>query len=464
MSSHHHIVHHQAHAEVLRLTTSFTDSLTAANRHLLIDYTNSLQMQQQQRFTITNNANISDIKAIEHPTLKVPYEILNKKFRVAQKNLDRSVSHVTNSINDLERGLTMQVDGEDGTTKKSGGTIESITGLLAGVIDKLNSMKRKSSESINDELESAAVCKKRLEHLKDYCNKANSRDAMDVIAVKEWKKKRLDRMLVEHLLRCGYYDTAIQLGTKSGISDLTNIDLFIVSRSVEESLRNRETSKCLDWCYDNKSKLRKIRSTLEFNLRQQEFIELVRQRKLIEGIKHVRKYLSSLDDVEQQHELQHVMGLLACKPDTNVEPYKTLFDESRWTSLVDEFRQENFKLFQLSSTSVFSVTLQSGLSALKTPQCYRRDGVRVPDCPVCSDLMNKLAVTLPCAHCSQSRLVCAISGLPLNEHNQPMMLPNGHVYGIKALTKMAIENDGKITCPRTKRIYSLAEAEKVFVM
>lgn len=463
MSSHHHIVHHQAHAEVLRLTTSFTETLSAANRHLLADYTNSIQMQQHhQRFTLANNANISDIKAIEHPTLKVPYEILNKKFRVAQKNLDRSVSHVTNSASDLERGLAMQVDGEGGT--KSGPTIETITGLLAGVIDKLTNMKRKSSESINDELESASVCKKRIEHLKDYCIKANSKDSIDIIAVKEWKKKRLDRMLVEHLLRCGYYDTALQLGEKSGISDYTNIDLFIVSRSVEESLKNRETSKCLDWCYDNKSKLRKIRSKLEFNLRQQEFIELVRQRKLIEGIKHVRKYLSTLEDMEQQHELQHVMGLLACKPDTAVEPYKSLFDESRWTALVDEFRQENFKLFQLSSTSVFSVTLQSGLSALKTPQCYRRDGVRIPDCPVCSELMNKLAVTLPCAHCSQSRLVCAISGLPLNEHNQPMMLPNGHVYGYKALTKMAVENDGKIICPRTKRVYSLSEVEKVFVM
>lgn len=40
-----------------------------------------------------------------------------------------------------------------------------------------------------------------------------------------------------------------------------------------------------------------------------------------------------------------------------------------------------------------------------------------------------LAAPLPMAHCSQSRLFCSISGLPLNEHNQPMMLPNGHVYG-----------------------------------
>jgi len=29
-----------------------------------------------------------------------------------------------------------------------------------------------------------------------------------------------------------------------------------------------------------------------------------------------------------------------------------------------------------------------------------------------------------------SRLICSVSGLPLNEHNPPMMLPNGRVYGL----------------------------------
>ena len=63
-------------------------------------------------------------------------------------------------------------------------------------------------------------------------------------------------------------------------------------------------------------------------------------------------------------------------------------------------------------------------------QCYSnlRDS-RNPSCPVCQDSFNELAQPLPFAHCSQSRLVCAISGRPLNEHNLPMMLPNGYVYG-----------------------------------
>lgn len=44
-----------------------------------------------------------------------------------------------------------------------------------------------------------------------------------------------------------------------------------------------------------------------------------------------------------------------------------LFDENRWDTLIEEFRHENYRLFQLASQSVFTVALQAGLSALKTP-------------------------------------------------------------------------------------------------
>lgn len=76
--------------------------------------------------------------------------------------------------------------------------------------------------------------------------------------------------------------------------------------------------------------------------------------------------------------------------------------------------------------------LQVGLSALKTPQCYSITA-RNYRCPVCQGPLNQLAMGLPYAHCAQSRLVCRITGQPLNEHNLPMMLPNGQVYGEKVI-------------------------------
>ena len=41
-----------------------------------------------------------------------------------------------------------------------------------------------------------------------------------------------------------------------------DIELFLVSRKVEESLLRRESGPCLAWCYENRSKLRKLKVCL----------------------------------------------------------------------------------------------------------------------------------------------------------------------------------------------------------
>jgi len=43
------------------------------------------------------------------------------------------------------------------------------------------------------------------------------------------------------------------------VQDLTNIDLFLASREVEDALEQKDTSKCLAWCNDNKSRLKKMK-------------------------------------------------------------------------------------------------------------------------------------------------------------------------------------------------------------
>lgn len=387
---------------------------------------------------------MADIKALEHPTLKVPYELLNKKFRAAQKQIDREVAHVQSAALELEKGLSS--DNIQAT---------DITRLLGGMVQKLQVLKRKAEEGITEELQVGLVCKRRLEHLKEHASG-------NAGAVSQWRRRRLDRMLVEYFLRRGYYGAATRLAHTSDLKDLTNIDVFLVSREVEQSLSNHDTSKCLAWCHDNRSKLRKLKSSMEFNLRIQEFIELVRTDKKIEAVKHARKHFSSFED-NQLEEIQHCMALLAFPSDTKISPYKELLEEKRWDKLVEQFRQENYRLFQMASQSVFTVALQAGLSALKTPQCYSKEN-RNSNCPVCQEWLNILAIPLPYAHCSQSRLVCSISGLPLNENNQPMVLPNGYVYGEQALQQMAAENNGQVICPRTKDVFPYKKVEKVYVM
>lgn len=264
---------------------------------------------------------LKDIKGLEYGTIKVPYELFNKKYRLTQRVLEKEVSQVNHQVKELESAVVKaskpRINGEVKTN------VGQISNLLTGVVDKLNQLKRKAMESVSDEVESVNCCKRRLEHLREDTVEEETysvgidNQLLNGFSSKarntEFGKKHLDRMLVEHFLRCGYYDTAIKLAKESQVEDLTNIELFLVSRKVEESLIRKETLTALNWCYDNKSKLRKIKSALEFNIRVQEFIELLRLQKSVDAIHYARAHFAQLaTDETYQTELPKGLHYLLC--------------------------------------------------------------------------------------------------------------------------------------------------------
>lgn len=67
---------------------------------------------------------------------QVPYETLNKRFRAAQKNIDRETSHVTMVVAELEKTLS------------SFPVVDSVVSLLDGVVEKLSALKRKVRNAV----------------------------------------------------------------------------------------------------------------------------------------------------------------------------------------------------------------------------------------------------------------------------------------------------------------------------
>ncbi|VDM11242.1 unnamed protein product [Wuchereria bancrofti] len=77
--------------------------------------------------------------------------------------------------------------------------------------------------------------------------------------------------------------------------------------------------------------------------------------------------------------------------------------------------------------------------------------------------MHELAEDLPHSHVSNSRLMCAYSGEPMDDDNEPFMLPNGYVYGANSIEKLLNASD-EIVCPRTGEIYPANQLLRVFVL
>ncbi|KAG0363028.1 GID complex subunit containing RING finger motif [Mortierella sp. AD032] len=329
---------------------------------------------------------------------------------------------------------------------------------LEAIVTRLSTLKRKLKDTRAEEILYSQRTKVRLQHLQEF----TTIPTLDSDDFARWSRVRLNRILIDYMLRDGFRETATLLAKSEHIEDLVDIELFVQSAKVEQALMRQSCAECLQWCKENNSSLKKIKSTLEFSLREQEFIELARERRSQEAIAYAKKHLTPWKDTHLK-EISHVMGLLAFPPETKCHPYKRLYDKARWNDLIAQFRSNNFALQFFTPEPLLNVTLQAGLSALKTPMCYQADHRNI-NCPVCDpETLGALATDLPLSHHFNSSIVCRISGQIMNEDNLPMALPNGYVYSYNALAEMASLNSGKITCPRTGAIFDITQIKKVFI-
>jgi macrophage erythroblast attacher len=203
-------------------------------------------------------------------------------------------------------------------------------------------------------------CRARLDHL-SMLQQLGTKDGHA-----NWNNVRVERILVDYMLRSSYYDTATKLTEANNLQELVDIDIFVDARKVVDALLNKDCSEALAWCAENKSKLKKSKSKLEFKLRLQEFIELVRGDRMIDAIMYARKHLASWGATNMK-ELQQAMATLAFKSNTDCPGYKILFDAQQWNNLIQQFKQEFYKLYGMTLEPLLHIHLQAGLSALKTP-------------------------------------------------------------------------------------------------
>ena len=65
-----------------------------------------------------------------------------------------------------------------------------------------------------------------------------------------------------------------------------------------------------------------MKSNLEFNVRLQEFVELIKGDRKMEAVLHARKYLA-IEDADQLTKVQKACALLAYSPkESQIHPYR----------------------------------------------------------------------------------------------------------------------------------------------
>lgn len=378
---------------------------------------------------------MADSSSIDIPLLRVPFESLKRTSRDRKYIIDDLQALVT-AIKDTAEKQCSEQD-------RAGAVSQLITQLVS-IQDQLEGMGKQESQDVDR-------CTARLQHLKQVGTP--SRDN-----VLEWSRKRLPRILADHLLRTGYLETAALLSESAHLQGLTDEHIFMEAQPIVSSLFMRDCGPALAWCQANKAKLKKGKSKLEFKLRTQEFIELVRSGEKLKAIHHSRQHLAGWADCHLE-DFQQVMGALVFGEESPCYPYRELFNSSQWNALADAFYKELYRLNNMTQQSLLTLELQAGLSALKSPAASSKHESK--EDPLHHQGFRSLAEGLPYAKHVHSRLICAITKEIMNENNPPMVLPTGTVYSQNAI-QLNTSADSFVD-PVTGDIYPLSELKRAYI-
>lgn len=241
--------------------------------------------------------------------------------------------------------------------------------VIDGLLSKAKGLKRKLEETHNNPQSGLGPTltriKARIDHLQDLYSSEYTSDP----GYKKFSQTRLDRHLVDLMLRSGYTQSARSLSQVAGIEMLVDTPLFTELARIEKALSDHSCAEALAWCKENSAALKKMQSTLEFELRYQEFIELAKKKKFPEAISYSQKQLIPWQSTHLA-QISQVMTLLAFDQRTTCPPYARLYDESRWVDLLVSFRSTLFALLSIPEQPFLHLSLSVGLASLKLPACY----------------------------------------------------------------------------------------------
>lgn len=182
---------------------------------------------------------------LEQPLLRLPQELLRKNLKAAQRSIELVNKNTTTAIQ----------------TSKSQTPAETLASLDA-TLQKAQNLKRKLEALHAEEQVLHSQQKARIEHLQTL----HEIPSLGDVAYDRWSHVRLDRLLVDYLLRQGFTQSAKELAEENKLGGLVDVGVFEGAGRIEQALRRGEVKEALSWCAENKNALKKTNVSLTCGL------------------------------------------------------------------------------------------------------------------------------------------------------------------------------------------------------
>lgn len=179
---------------------------------------------------------------LDQPTLKLPYELLRKNFKVAQTAVDRDSTAIKDGLKKTANAAVTQSSSPDEIMKN-----------LDSMVARMQGLKRKLESCAEEDERLRKHSLARIEHLSELY----TIPSLDDVKYERWSRVRLNRLLSDYLLRNGHCKSAAALAKAKGIEELVDTTAFLRMNDVKDSLRAQRFTEALAWCAENKKELRK---------------------------------------------------------------------------------------------------------------------------------------------------------------------------------------------------------------
>ncbi|KAL5105409.1 E3 ubiquitin-protein transferase MAEA [Taenia crassiceps] len=394
---------------------------------------------------MASTASCSEIELTEYMGMKAVYELLNKKYRVNHRELEKHSANLNRIIDKFN-----DVNTSEDAAEFIGRVITAVRGSKRkrriDSLKEVSNLEGKAS-SKSHSLENALLATDQVESvITENGNKSSNQPKINVSPQVQSEQRifasRCNRLLAEHLFAA---------------------DIFEEALSIQEALSKGDSEPAHKWYQEAKFRLKHAECTFDFDLRVFEFYLLVKANKRMEAVQHSRKYLSNFrqDDDYKTRRLGQAMLLLIMRTPEEVDA-KAAQNELNEAWIIKRFHLALMNFYSFTLPTPFSLAVRAGITAIKTHFCYNSKS-RHPDCVVCHPLINRFAQNLLFGRHDHSVLTCYQTGLAMNDDNPPMALPNGYVYSQQGITDLT-RPDGKLTCPRSGETFDASEAKRVYIL
>ncbi|TVY31276.1 Protein FYV10 [Lachnellula subtilissima] len=160
---------------------------------------------------ITSKLNPDSHLILDQPLLRLPFELLRKNFKVAHLNVEKESTALKSTLRETANAsLNANASPDD--------VLKNVDSMIA----RMRGLKRKLTSCSEEENRLHQQSQSRIRHL----GELYGMQSLDDVKYEEWSRTRLDRLLVDYLLRYGYKESAAELAQEKGIGELVDVETF----------------------------------------------------------------------------------------------------------------------------------------------------------------------------------------------------------------------------------------------